>query len=133
MTLIMFLDERGGMLFNNRRQTLDYELLDIISKDFGERLYISPFSEKYFSGRCASLLEDPLADAPDDSAVFIEDRDVLPFIDRIDKILIYRWSKVYPSDRQTDILPADHGFRLLGKLKFSTEVHKDIVKEIYKR
>ncbi len=133
MTVIMCLDQRGGMLFNNRRQTLDYEIVDRIIKDGGGKLYISPFSEKYFEGKVCTVISEPLKNSPRDASVFIEDSDILPYIKDIDKIIIYRWSKVYPSDRNCDAEPLKLGFHALGKIKFSTEVHKDTVKEIYKR
>ncbi len=133
MTLIFCLDKNNGMLFGGRRQTFDYEVLDLICNIGGERLYITPFSQKYFGERSYELLGEGLKGAPSDAAVFLEDRDALPYISRVEKIIIYRWDKVYPADRWLGFSPLDEGFRLSGKVKFSTEVHKDIVKEIYKR
>lgn len=133
MTLITCLDPKGGMLFNNRRQTLDYEVVDMIRKTWGESLYISPFSEKYFENKKIKILGDPLKDAPDGAAVFIEDTDPLPYVHRIDKIVIFRWNEVYPADKGLSFLPEEIGFKRLGEIKFSTKVHKDIKKEIYKR
>ena len=133
MTLITRLDPKGGMLFNNRRQTIDYEVVDMICKTAGDKLYISPFSEKYFTDKAVRILGDPLKDAPDDAAVFIEDIDFFGYIHRIDKIIVFRWNEVYPADRSLSFDPTEVGFRRLGEIKFSTKVHKDVKKEIYKR
>ncbi len=133
MTLIMCLDQRGGMLFNNRRQTIDYELVELICDIGKQKLCISPFSEKYFEGKDFVLLDEPLKEAPFGAVVFIENENPTPYLERFNKIIIYRWNKVYPADRHFNTEPSEAGFRLAGKIKFSTEVHKDIVKEIYKR
>ncbi len=133
MTLILCLDQKDGMLFNKRRQTFDYELLDMICKSFKGKLFISSFSEKYFGQRSVTVLSSPLTDAPSESAVFIENEDVTPFIGNIDKIIIYRFGCVYPADTYFTVKPLESGFRLAGRIKFSTEVHKDMFKEIYKR
>jgi len=133
MTVIVCLDSRGGMLFNNRRQTLDYEIVDMIVNAAKDKLYISPFSEKYFSGKVSKVVDDPLKDAPDDAYVFIEDRQVTAALDRIDKLLIYRWAAHYPTDTVFELDPIKAGFRLVGKIKFSTKVHPDTIKEIYKK
>jgi hypothetical protein len=132
MTLIVCLDQNDGILFNNRRQTLDFELLKIVEKSFSD-IHISDFSQKYFSNIRCTVSENPFLSAVDNSAVFHECGEALPYLDKIDKIVIYRWAKVYPADTYFDICPTESGFKLSGKIKFSTEVHKDIIKEIYKR
>lgn len=130
MTLIVCLDPRNGLLFNNRRQTVDYELVKIIAKDFG-KVYISPFSEKYFEGVDCIVSKDPYAAAAPDGTVFIENDDT-PATEAITKLIVYRWSTVYPADTYFKLSPEELGLSLRGRVKFSTKVHKDIVKEIYK-
>ena len=49
MKVIVCLDERRGMMFNNRRQSRDSVLIEDVVKDLcGEKLFISPYSEKLF-------------------------------------------------------------------------------------
>ena len=132
MTLIVCLDPKGGMLFNKRRQTVDYDLCRQIGADFPD-LYISPFSEKYFSGISCTVAKDPFAACSEVGAVFLEQGSAIEHLDEIDKLIIYRWENTYPADTYFDINPEVCGLKLKGKLKFSTEVHKNIVKEIYKR
>ena len=133
MTLVICLDQKGGMLFNKRRQTLDYEIVDQICKIGGDSLYISPFSEGYFKGKTVKVVGNPLQDAPTNATVFIEDTDALPYVKGIDKIIFFRWSEIYPTDYKISFNPTEVGFRALGEIKFSTKVHKDVKKEIYKR
>ena len=132
MTLIVCLDQKGGMLFNNRRQTLDYELVNIIAKSFSD-IHISHFSEKYFQGAKCKISSNPFLEATEESTVFLEDTGAIDYIEKIDRLIIYRWDCVYPADTYFDITPKEVGFRLCGKVKFSTKVHADIVKEIYKK
>jgi len=132
MTLILCLDPKGGMLFNNRRQTPDYELVKIIGKSFSD-IHISSFSEKYFKDIKCTVSANPFFSAKEGSSVFLESGKAIEYIDMIDKIVIYRWSCVYPADTYFDIDPLEYGFRLSGEVKFSTKSHENIVKEIYKR
>lgn len=133
MTLILCLDPKGGMTFNGRRQTLDYEVVADISVLGNKKLYISPFSESYFMGRGAKVVDEPLKDAPSDATVFIEDTDPLPYLDKVEKIIIFRWGEVYPQDCRLSFDPCEKGFKKLGEMKYSTKVHQNIKKEIYKR
>ena len=131
-TLIVCLDPKGGMLFNNRRQTIDYELVSIIEKSYND-IYIFPFSEEYFSNVRCTVSDNPFLCAGSDSTIFLESGNALEYAEKIDKLIIYRWSSVYPADTYFDIVPLDCGFKLRGKITFSTTVHKNIIKEIYRK
>ena len=132
MTLIVCIDLKGGILFNSRRQTLDYELINIIGKSF-KNIYITPFSEKYFTNVKCTVSDTPFLDAGDDSTIFLESGLPSDFPNKIDKIILYRWNCVYPADTYLNFSPSEQGFKLCGKVTFSTEVHKEIVKEIYSK
>ena len=52
MKLIVCLDERKGMMFNNRRQSRDRVLIDNMIKMVGDdKLYIAPYSESLFENK----------------------------------------------------------------------------------
>ena len=75
MKVIVCLDERLGMMFNNRRQSRDSVLIsDVVSDLNGEKLYISPYSEKLFDGLDVKLKikDEPLKAAKRGSVCFIE-------------------------------------------------------------
>ena len=134
MTLIVCLDDSLGMTFNNRRQSRDSVVTKDILKAAGGRLLISPFSEKLFSEfRDVRVLENPLSDGSPDDFCFIEIGRVRPYIDKIHEIIIYRWNRLYPSDTQFDIDPAEHGFKLSLISEFVGTSHEKITKEIYRR
>ena len=52
MKLIVCLDERKGMMFNNRRQSRDRVLIDNMIEMIGDdKLYIAPYSESLFENK----------------------------------------------------------------------------------
>ena len=59
--IIVCLDDNGGMLFNNRRQSRDRVVCEDVVKNLnGEKLFISPFSQILFENYkdCVSVSED---------------------------------------------------------------------------
>ena len=57
MIVIVCLDERGGMMFNNRRQSRDKALIDrIVEIVQGSKLWLSSYSKSLFD-QVAILLE----------------------------------------------------------------------------
>ena len=107
MHLILCLDERNGMAFNHRRQTRDRiqrdHLLGLV-KD--SNLFISEYTAKL-------LLKDRELDnvivsndyldiASDNDYVFCETDDVTSYMSRVDRVFIYRWKRLYPSDLYFD-------------------------------
>ena len=104
MTLIVCLDEHGGMTYNGRRQSRDGAVLEDI-KRMGGRVLISPFSEKYFAKMDCTVCKDPLAEAGEGDLCFIEEPGAARYLERIDRIIIYNWNEAYPSDDKFDISP----------------------------
>ena len=52
MTVFVCIDDRGGMLFNKRRQSRDSKVIEDVVRTVGDGvLYISDFSELLFSER----------------------------------------------------------------------------------
>ena len=132
MTLIVCLDEHGGMTYNGRRQSRDGAVLEDI-KRMGGRVFISPFSEKYFAGIDCTVCENPLDEAGEGDLCFVEEPGAFRYLDRIDRIIIYNWNEVYPVDETFDISPLSEGFRLTGRTEFVGRAHEKITKEIYRK
>ena len=60
MKLILFLDARGGMLFNHRRQSQDrYAREYILKMTEGARLLMNPYSAKQFKEGAFTVTETP--------------------------------------------------------------------------
>ena len=135
MTLIVCLDERGGMAFGGRRQSRDSLLLLDIFKTVGkERLLVAPYSEKLLSeyGR-VKVKDNPLRAAKRSDFVLLEDRAVGNLKDGIDELIIYKWNRHYPADLYFDVEPCECGFALTETLEFAGSSHEKITKEIYRK
>ena len=134
MTVIVSIEDRGGMLFLKRRVSKDRLLTDDIAKTVGDGvLYVSDFSEELFSESNVSVLcvPNPLDVAGKDDFVFVENMEIKNYTDKIDRLIIYKWNRKYPFDFSLDIVPAECGFSLSESCNFKGYSHEKITKEIY--
>ncbi len=132
MKVIICLDDNGGMLFNNRRQSRDKEVLkDIVNNLKGNKIYLSPFSQKLFADYPDSVIadEDFLVEAGENDVCFIENKP-LKDVSGISEITVYKWNRIYPSDLKCDI---DFSlYNLVESVDFKGFSHDKITKETYK-
>ena len=134
MRVIVCIDDRGGMLFNHRRQSRDRVLLeDVWQTVAGGRLLIHPFSEKMFAGTPAVVDESFLTTAGESDTCFVESCHLAPYLDRVSELILYRWNEPYPFDFALDVDPARAGFCLAESIDFAGYSHKTITKERYVR
>jgi hypothetical protein len=133
MNVIICLDDNKGMLFNNRRQSRDKALLTDIFRDLkGEKLFVTPFSEKLMAD-----YSDSISVCEDASVIgegqwfFCENIDLTPFCNNIEKIIVYKWNRVYPADFYCEI---DLGaFNIVSEGEFPGSSHEKITKIVYSR
>ena len=136
MKVIVCVDDNNGMMFNNRRQSRDRILIeDVVTNIVGGKLLMAPYSEPLFkdSNVDICLSESLLDEAAPEDLCFIEDKALLPYSDRIDELIIYRWNRTYPADMHLDIDPAALSMKLVSTTEFSGSSHEKITKELYKR
>lgn len=102
MILVVALDNSNGMMFNFRRQSKDRVLIDDLMNRLGnDKLFVNDFSfdlfeEKYSSS--VTVCDNPLEAAGIGDYCFVENMDVTPYKDKIEKLLIYKWNRDYPGD-----------------------------------
>ena len=129
MKIIICLDDNGGMLFNNRRQSRDRVVCEDVVKNLnGEKLFISPFSQILFESYKNDVLacEDFLTKG---NVCFVENQGLSSC--NADEVSVYRWNRVYPSDFYCDIDLSNYSHAEQAEIEgFS---HEKITKEIYKR
>ena len=129
MKIIVCLDDNGGMLFNNRRQSRDRAVCaDIIKNLDGEKLFISPFSQLLFENYNDSICicEDFLKKG---NICFCENQSLSQYY--ADEIIVYKWNRVYPADFYCDI---DFSvYSISEQTEFQGNSHEKITKQIYKR
>ena len=136
MTVIVAISDGGGMLFNNRRLSRDAELIRDLSLLIGDgMLYIDSFSEKLFEESSTSILSvsEPLASAEKGDFVFLENSVIGEFINKVSRLVIYKWNRRYPFDLKLDISPENEGLRLTQSLDFRGKSHEKITREIWER
>lgn len=98
MNIIVCIDDNGGMLFNQRRQSRDKVLLEDMMNmvsGMGKKLWIAPFSEKMlqpYKENCPFITVDEAflekADAPD--YCFVENNALQQWKEKIDTVILYR-------------------------------------------
>ena len=136
MTVFVCVDDKGGMTFFGKRQSRDSVLIkDVIEHAEDGILYVNEFSEKLFEQSDASVISvsSPLDSAAEGSYVFVENLPLAPYKDKIQKLVIYRWNRHYPSDKKLDIDPKSLGMRLFVSYDFQGSSHTKITKEVYER
>ena len=136
MTVFVCVDDRGGMTFNSRRQSRDARVVEDILRHVGESpLYVTDFSEELFenTNACIISVPSPLDSSSNDVFAFIENLPLLPHVDKIQALVIYRWNRAYPYDTVLDIDPLKHGFKAPRVTEFEGKSHKIITKEVYER
>ncbi len=132
MKIIVCLDNSDGMLFNNRRQSKDKNVIKDIENLVGDNLLITtPFSWLLFGDKNIKLAttEDFLNINTDDYC-FVENRHLDKIKDKITEIIIYRWNRDYPADFYFDI-DYKNDFKLVSSEEFKGNSHDVITKEIY--
>ena len=133
MKLIVCLDERKGMMFNNRRQSRDRVLIDNMIDMIGDdKLYIAPYSESLFENKEIKLKvkKNPLK-AADENWCFIENLPVAEYKDEIETVVIYHWNRHYPGDFFFDLELDSYSLESSEELVGSS--HEKITKEIWKK
>ena len=133
MRLIVCLDDRGGMTFGGRRQSQDRVLrARVMELTCGQRLYMSEYSAKQFAD-CEGFIADndyrSRAGAGD--ACFLEDGAIS--LSGVTELVIYRWNRHYPSDRNFPYVPEECGFSKVSTTDFVGSSHEKITEDIYQR
>lgn len=132
MIVILCLDDKKGMMFNNRRQSKDkFVIQDILKLVDGKKLFISSYSESLFQGLESNLIIDDnfLNNVAKEDYCFVENNNLKDFSEKIEKIIVYKWNRIYPSDLKLEITIQD--WNLIGRFEFVGNSHDKITREVY--
>lgn len=136
MILIAAVDDDKGMMFNRRRQSKDGALRErILSIAEGEKLWMNAYTRRQFpeeAGRELLVDEEFLEKAGPGEYCFLENVPAAPYEDRIERIILFRWNRKYPSDTWFDI-DLEGGWKLSETREFSGSSHERITEEVYDR
>lgn len=130
---ILCLDDRNGMMFNNRRQSRDRAVAaDIIRLVDGEKLFMNEYSSGFFSEKTANMLiDEDFLSREDKGFYFVENNSLKNFAKKINKVIVYRWNRVYPSDLKLE-LPINQWKKTIDA-EFAGNSHDKITREVYTR
>ena len=132
MIAVVCVDDRNGMLFNQRRVSRDRaQQEDLLALCGGDKLWINGFSAKLLEPFADRIIvdEDFLRLAGPGTYCFVENQPLLPWQERLEGVILYRWNREYPSDVKLDLDLT--GFELRERVEFPGSSHGRITREIY--
>ena len=133
MILMVCIDDRGGMMFNHRRQSRDRVLcarMLEIAKD--SCLHVTPYTQKIFDTAAPLCVSDaPWLKAAEGEYYFAEDGEIP--MERVEQVYLYRWNRAYTGDRYFEADLAALGFVLTRSEDFAGSSHDQMTEEIYVR
>ena len=139
MNVYVALDDKNGMMFNYRRQSQDIFLRkDILDDSKGKTLWISKYSaeqfyEDYSEGMPPNIRVDDefFRKASDEDNCFVEEYDLSFHLDKIKKLVIYRWNRRYPADFYFNIDLLDGTWKRAMIFDIKGNSHEKITKEVW--
>lgn len=137
MIIIACIEDRYGMMFNHRRVSQDRALRErILERTKGAVLRMNAYSAKMFAETAEKQIyvsENFMEEAGPGEYCFLEDRSVLAYENKIERIVLFKWNRTYPSDLKFDIPLTEHGWRLTKTEDFPGFSHEKITEEIYEK
>lgn len=137
MIAVVCVDDKGGMLFNRRRQSRDRVLrAELLQWAGGRPIWMNEYSAGQFSQEeraHISVAEDFLERAGKGELSFVEDQPLAPWEEDLEEVVLYRWNRVYPSDHKLDLSLTEPAWRCVEQSEFTGSSHEKITKEIYQK
>lgn len=139
MIIIAAVDDRYGMMFNKRRVSQDSAVREhLIKLCDGSKLWMNLYSLKQFNYINAEhfaleVAEDFLERAGNGAFCFVENCSVLPYVDKIEKVILYKWNRNYPADVFFDLPLSENSWKCNVIEEFVGTSHEKITVEEWKR
>ena len=137
MNIITVIDDGGGLMFNHRRQSQDRALRErVLALSDGSRLWMNAYTRRQFADTesgSISVDEDFLQKAPDGDFCFVENVPLLPVVERVERVILFRWNRAYPSDVKLDLDLSAPPWNLAETVEFPGFSHEKITQEVYVR
>jgi len=132
MTIFICVDDKNGMMFNERRQSSDRVVRQKMFEMTGSKpIFMNSYSKKQFVEEdiITNVAEDFLVLAGEEDFCFVENNDLMPYYDKIKSVVLFKWNKVYPSDRKLDLNVSE--MKLVNTLDFEGYSHDKITMEVW--
>lgn len=134
MIVIICIDDKNGMMFNNRRQSQDSKVReDIVHEIDKSKLWMNEYSAKQFKNDNLKdvVIDENFMDKADLGYCFVENISLLPYEQQIEQLIIYRWNRCYPADFYFNIDITKSDWKLVKQEKLVGTSHDNITKEVY--
>ena len=135
LILIACVDDGMGMTFNKRRVSRDDTVIKrIIEIADNKKIWMSQYSYPLFENvKTENIVADDSCfdKASSDEYCFIENLSVTNHKDKIDKIILFRWNRSYPSDVKFDIDLNE--WKMNSSEEFAGNSHECITMEVYSK
>ena len=135
LILIACVDDGMGMMFNKRRVSRDEAVIKrIIEISDNKSIWMSQYSYLLFeNAKTENIVADDscLDKASSDEYCFIENLSMTNHKDKIDKIILFRWNRSYPSDMKFDIDLNE--WKMNSSEEFAGNSHECITMEVYSK
>lgn len=133
MILLVCVDDAYGMGFCRRRQSSDRIVTrEILKLAFGKKLWVDPYSISLFPENTVCADKDFLSKAGIGDLCFAECINVMPWLEKAEGVVIFRWNRKYPSDVK---FPHQiiKDWKLVERKEFEGYSHNKITMEVYRR
>lgn len=135
MIVIVCLDENNGMMFHGKRQSRDKALTERIRQiSKGKRIWMNNYSYQLYGDLESTETvadKDFLAKAGTGEICLVETERLVPVLDRIEGVFVFRWNRKYPADFRLDLKFAE--WERMETRKFPGVSHEKITEEFYKK
>ena len=135
MIVIACVDDNNGMLFHQRRQSRDIALYNhILQLTEGKRLLMNEYSAKQFlkeEHQNVIVQSNFLDIAQEQDYCFVENTEISKYGNDIQKIILYRWNRVYPADYYFQFPINKYIWKLQKVTAIKGNSHDMITEEVY--
>ncbi len=134
MNILICLDDKNGLLFNNRRLSRDRVLnKEITEISKGKALWMNEYSSKLFEKEKICVHEAFWEKAEKGDFCFFENNPTQSTIDKAEIIYVFLWNRHYPADIYFDYDLEKEGFSLSETKEFAGSSHEKITLNIWRR
>ena len=135
MNIIVCVDDNMGMTFNQRRVSRDEKVIEkIVDFAAGKRIWMNDYSLPLFEHKeNSNIIADGmyLDKAEQDEYCFVEKESISNYKNKINKMILFRWNRSYPSDVKFKI-DLDE-WKLNSSEEFAGDSHECITMEVYSK
>ena len=134
MTAIVCVEDRGGILFLDRRVSRDREVYRDVAENYNE-VYMTDYSLPLFDGVKINtgVRLFPISEGKRGEVCFVESGEIADNIHKISCLVIYRWNRTYPYDVKLGFEPEELGFVRVSTAEFVGYSHEKITKDVYEK